>query len=174
MLPKGSNTAPRWFPRGEGASQGGPRETTIHHKPKANRCSWHSRLFASDGRLRHEDGSKMAQESWPRRPRRARARAGLGPAAESCDVCCAGSLQSGPSAKREPTLFFPFWEGLPLSLPPTKRPPRRPKWPPRGFPRGDAVDEALGCVQAGLDGRAAGGVDRPSVSDWVAAAAAAR
>ena len=47
---------------GQGASQGGPREANIFQKPKENQCVWASPLFASDGLLRPQDGSKMAQE----------------------------------------------------------------------------------------------------------------
>ena len=55
--------------RGQGASQGGPREAKILQTPKENQCFWPSRLFASDGLLRPQDGSKMAQEGPKRGPR---------------------------------------------------------------------------------------------------------
>ena len=38
-------------------------------KPKENQCVLPSRLFASDGLLRPQDGPKMAQESPKRGPR---------------------------------------------------------------------------------------------------------
>ena len=55
--------------RGQGASQGGPREAKILQKPKEEQCCWASPLFASDGLLRPQDGSKMAQEGPKRGPR---------------------------------------------------------------------------------------------------------
>ena len=54
---------------GQGASQGGPREAKIFQPPNENQCFWPSRLFASDGLLRPQDGSKMGQEGPKRGPR---------------------------------------------------------------------------------------------------------
>ena len=51
------------------ALQGPPQEAKMAPKPKENQCFLPSRLFASDGLLRPQDGSKMAQEGPKRGPR---------------------------------------------------------------------------------------------------------
>ena len=51
------------------ALQGPPQEAKMAPKPKENQCFLPSRLFASDGLLRPQDGPKMAQESPKRGPR---------------------------------------------------------------------------------------------------------
>ena len=54
-----------------GASPGGPREANILQAPKVNQCYWPPRLVVSDGPLRPQDGSKVAQEGPGRGPREA-------------------------------------------------------------------------------------------------------
>ena len=62
---------PKTAPSGHGASQGRPQEAKIAPQPTENQCFLPSRLFASDGLLRPQDGPKMAQESPKRSPREA-------------------------------------------------------------------------------------------------------
>ena len=60
---------PKTAPRGKIASQGGLQDAKILQKPKGNQCFLPSRLFASDGHPRPQDGSKKAQEGPKRGPR---------------------------------------------------------------------------------------------------------
>ena len=53
------------------ALQGPPQEAKMAPKPKENQCFLPSRLFASDGLLRPQDGPMMAQEGPKRGPREA-------------------------------------------------------------------------------------------------------
>ena len=60
--PKRPQDRPKTAPRSLRASPGGRQEAKILQKPKENQCFWASPLFASDGLLRPQGGSKMAQE----------------------------------------------------------------------------------------------------------------
>ena len=69
MHPRGLKTAPRRFQVSSVVSKDPPQEDDTFQAPKENNCFWPSRLFASDGSLRPQDGSKTVQYSPKRRPR---------------------------------------------------------------------------------------------------------
>ena len=60
---------PKAAPTGHGAFQRSRQETKTLQTPKENNACLPSRLFASDGPPRPQDGSKMAQENPKRGPR---------------------------------------------------------------------------------------------------------
>ena len=64
---------PKMGPRALRALHGALQDAKTLQKPKENPCFWHSRLFASDGLWKPQDGPKMAQKS-PRGAREGRRR----------------------------------------------------------------------------------------------------
>ena len=148
MAPKIVQDSPRWFkiainihPRAletapgrlqvpfELSIQGGTQEAKILQIPCVFLCCLHSRRFASDRRLRPQDGSKMAQEGPKRGP---------------------GGLQDGP--KRVPRGSFSGPDGGRELPPPSlidgpSRPPRGPPESPRRVPR--EPQEGPGSLQDG-------------------------
>ena len=117
---------PQTAPSGHGASQGHPREAKLLPTLKGNLCCLPSRLVASDGLLKPQVGSKMAEDGPKRGPREAQD----GPK----------SVQERPkSAPRGPQeAIFRAPRGgrkkAPLSF--DRWPPRWPKRGPRGAPDG--------------------------------------
>ena len=66
---KRSQDRSKTAPSGQRARQGGPQAAQILQKPKQNQCCLPSRLFASDGCPRPQDGPRRARGTSKRAPR---------------------------------------------------------------------------------------------------------